>query len=266
MSKSKKHTVLISGSQGRMGRELCAILNDHPKLKLGASVDKNEIKAFDARHTAVLKPTQASLNAVLAASDVVIDFSTPSGTKALVEAMKTTSEKSILIGTTGLDEKIQQAIRKIAKDCGHRVLVAGNTSIGVFQMARLAFEAARSLHPLGFDVEITETHHRMKVDAPSGTALLLANVIKQALPRSEIVFNRTGARKANSIGIQSVRGGGVFGEHEIRFLSDHEEVRLSHRAFSRTLFANGAINLALDVEKKIKSGQVVALQDFILKS
>ena len=266
MSKKRKQSVLISGSQGRMGRELCYLLDNHPKLFLGAAVDKNDIKVFDVKHTAVLKPTQASLNAVFSASDVVIDFSTPAGTNALIDAMETAKDKDILIGTTGLDKKTYLRIQKISKHNGHRVLMAGNTSIGIFQLARLAFSAAQSLYPLGFDVEITETHHRMKADAPSGTALLLANVIKQAIPRSEIVFNRTGARKENTIGIQSVRGGGVFGEHEIRFLSDHEEINLSHRAFSRILFAKGAMNLALDIGTKLKRGQTVELQEFILKS
>jgi 4-hydroxy-tetrahydrodipicolinate reductase len=120
------------------------------------------------------------------------------------------------------------------------------------------------LAPLGFDIEITETHHRMKADAPSGTALLLADVIHSALPGSTIDFNRTGARKKNSIGVHSVRGGGIFGEHDIRLISDDEELSISHRAFSRALFAKGALSLTLEIEAKVPSGKVMELSEFIL--
>ena len=247
-----------------MGREICRLLTEHSRLTLGASVDRNEIKAHDKKYTAVMKSTQSSLDAVMAGVDIVIDFSIPSGTKALIKSLRSAKSKVVLIGTTGLDETAKKEISKVAKSGGHRVLIAGNTSVGIFTLAKLAVSAAKTLTPLGFDVEITETHHRMKADAPSGTALLLADVMQRSIPGSAVVFNRKGPRKNNSIGIQSVRGGGVFGEHDIRLISDDEELSLSHRAFSRELFAKGALNLALEICDKVPSGKAIDLADFVL--
>lgn len=261
--KIKKKDVLIYGAAGRMGLVLCNLLESHPHLKLGASVDKDEIKAYDQKHVAAFKPSPASLDAVLSGVDIVIDFSTPAATKALLQALMRCKKKNVLIGTTGLEEKVRSELRKVAHAGGHKILVAGNTSIGVFTLAKLAAIAAKSLAPKGFDIEITETHHRMKLDAPSGTAIFLANVIKRELPNSEIEFNRHGQRKKNSIGIQSVRGGGVFGEHEVRLISDDEEVNISHRAFSRTLFARGALNLALEITSKIPVGKALDLSELV---
>lgn len=262
-SKIKKEDVLIYGAGGRMGLALCHLLDSHPQLKLGASVDKDEIKAYDQKHVAAFKPSPASLDAVLSGVDIVVDFSTPAATKSLLQALKRCKKKNVLIGTTGLDEKIRSELRKVAKAGDHKILIAGNTSAGVFMLAKLAASAAKSLAPKGFDIEITETHHRMKLDAPSGTAIFLANVIQRTLPNSEIEFNRHGQRKKNSIGIQSVRGGGVFGEHEIRLISDDEEVNISHRAFSRTLFARGALNLAMEIAGTIPAGKALDLSELV---
>jgi 4-hydroxy-tetrahydrodipicolinate reductase len=262
--KKNRQNVLVSGSAGRMGREICSLLTSHPQLVLGASVDRNEIKAHDLKHTAVLKPTQSSLNAVMAGVDVVIDFSTPDGTRNLIKSLSKETGKCVLIGTTGLDKKIKSELQKVARAGDHKILVAGNTSVGVFTLAKLAVSAAKLLAPLGFDIEITETHHRMKADAPSGTALLLADVIQSALPSSVIEFNRRGTRKKNSIGIHSVRGGGVFGEHDIRLISDDEELSIGHRAFSRALFAKGALSIALEIKTKVPNGKAMELSEFIL--
>ena len=264
MSKQKQQTVLICGASGRMGQELCRLVGEHSKLHLGATVDHRGIRAFDRGHSAVLKYSQKAFNAVLAGADIAIDFSSPAGTKMLLEGLRQTAGKSVLVGTTGLPEKIKTELKRAAKSGEHRLLIAGNTSLGVATVAKLSVQAAQMLAPAGFDIEITETHHRMKTDSPSGTALLLADVLKKSVHGSSIVLNRSGPRKANSIGIHSVRGGGVFGEHEIRFISDHEEVKISHRAFSRALFANGAINLVLSLNAKIKPGQAIEMADFIL--
>jgi 4-hydroxy-tetrahydrodipicolinate reductase len=247
-----------------MGRQLCDLLKSHETLTLGASFDRDEIKAFDDKHTAVMKASQASLDAIVAASDVIIDFSSPSATRMLVKSLQDSKDKVVLIGTTGLDDKLKLSLAKVAKRCGHKILIAGNTSLGIFTLAQRAIETARTLPSAGFDVEIIETHHRMKVDAPSGTALLLADVIKSAMPGSKIIFNRDGSRKPNQIGLHAVRGGGVIGEHEVRFIADEEEVSLSHRAFSRILFAKGALSLASSIEKHVNSGEALNLSDYII--
>jgi 4-hydroxy-tetrahydrodipicolinate reductase len=264
MPQKRRDNVLICGANGRMGQQLCELLKNHTTLRLGASFDRDEIQAFDEGHTAVLKSNQSSLDAIVTASDLIIDFSSPAATKMLVKSLQNSQDKVVLIGTTGLDDSLKLSLMKAAKKGGHKVLIAGNTSLGIFTLAQRALETAKTLPPAGFDVEITETHHRMKVDAPSGTALLLAEVIKSSMPGSKIVFNRDGARKPNSIGLHSIRGGGVIGEHQVRFIADEEEVCLSHRAFSRALFAKGALSLASSIAMQVKSGESLNLSDYII--
>lgn len=264
MAKSPIKTVLIYGASGRMGHELTDILANHKSLILGAVADVSEIRVFDKQHTAILKNSLPALTAVVEAVDYIIDFSSPKGSDLLSQALSRSKQKTVLFGTTGLPDAIKTKLKQIAKRCGHKILLAGNTSLGIATLARLAVNAAHALEGDNFDIEITETHHRMKADAPSGTALLLAQVLQRALKGSKITFQRSGKRTEGSIGIHSIRGGGVFGEHEIRFLSDHEEVRLSHRAFNRVLFANGAIKLIAEVDKKLKSGSGLELSDFLL--
>ncbi len=264
MPKKSRDNVLICGANGRMGRQLCDLLKNHATLKLGACFDRDEIQAFDQGHTAVLKSNQSSLDAIVAASEVIIDFSSPVATKMVAKSLQNSKDKVVLIGTTGLDESLKLSLMKAAKRGGHKILLAGNTSLGIFTLAQRALETARTLPPAGFDVEITETHHRMKADAPSGTALLLADVIKSAMPGSKIVFNREGARKPNSIGMHSIRGGGVIGEHQVRFIADEEEVCLSHRAFSRALFAKGALSLASSIATRVREGEALNLSDYII--
>ena len=269
MSKStKKITVtkpscLIYGSSGRMGIELIEILKNHPRLRLEATVNSNEILAFDEKHTAVLKTNPQALTAVLQGADFIIDFSSPEGTKALTKALSRVDGKTVLVGTTGISDKEKSAIRKVAETNHHKILMAGNTSLGVASLAKLARSAARMLESNDFDIEILETHHRMKVDAPSGTALLLAKVIQSARPELDVIFNRSGKRKPNTIGIHSIRGGGVIGEHTVRFISANEELSFSHNAFSRSLFASGALQLISELDDKVKPGIAMELFEFL---
>ncbi len=266
-SELARKNVLLVGAQGRMGVELSALLGDHPHFQLGAAMDSDDIKIFDQQHTAVLPCNQKSLAAVIQGADVVIDFSSPSGTTDLIKALLTCREKTVLIGTTGLNSTHRNALIRAAKKGGHKILITGNTSLGVATLAKLAGLAARELAPLGFDIEIIESHHKKKIDAPSGTALLLADVIKSKLPHYKILTSRTGRRVDRTIGIHSVRGGGVVGEHEIRLISDHEELTLSHRAFSRSLFASGALNLIAVISSEVPAGRALNLSDWVsLKS
>ncbi len=263
-SLAQKQDVLVFGASGRMGLELVDLLKDHPTLRLGASVTLTEITVYDADHFAVLKNTTKALTAVLQGADIVIDFSSPQGTSTLIKCLGAAKNKIYLIGTTGLPEKLKSEIKSLAKTCRHKILMAGNTSLGVATLAKLAVTAAKVLGPIGFDIEITETHHRLKADAPSGTAVFFAEMIQKALPKSKIIFNGTGRRVPGSIGIHSIRGGGVIGDHEIRFISDSEQIELSHRALNRSLFAKGALNLVLEMTTTLKSGTAVELRDYIL--
>jgi 4-hydroxy-tetrahydrodipicolinate reductase len=178
--------------------------------------------------------------------DVVFDFSTPEANQLLLAALQQAGVHGarVLIGTTGLAPQLLVEWRKVARDLDLTVLVAPNTSVGVLLTLKAALVAALPLSRMGFDIEITETHHRAKKDAPSGTARFLADALAREVHGSRVVAHRSGARQAGEIGVHAVRGGGVVGEHEIRLIGDNEEVAIRHRAFSRALFATGAVVLA----------------------
>ncbi|MCX6117539.1 MAG: 4-hydroxy-tetrahydrodipicolinate reductase [Proteobacteria bacterium] len=226
MSTKKKGTktnLWIQGREGRMGSEIETILENSPELNFELS-DK-------------FVTNQKS-------SNLVIDFSSPEGTASLLMLAKKRKDVFFLIGTTGLPEKLISQWKSVAVKQGHKVLFAQNTSLGVYTLATSIGAIAKKLVPNEFDLEIVETHHNKKKDAPSGTALLLARMIQKDVPDLKIVFGHSALRPAKSIGIHAVRGGGVFGEHEIRFIGQHEEIAIKHRAFSRKLFASGALALS----------------------
>jgi 4-hydroxy-tetrahydrodipicolinate reductase len=179
------------------------------------------------------------------AVDLVVDFSAPEANVLLFDAMRTSRRKgmAVLLGTTGLTPEQLTRWRDVASAGAHRILVAPNTSIGILLLAKAALLAAGVAAGLAFDVEIVETHHRAKKDAPSGTAKFLAETIAGGVDDLAPQYDRRGARRAGEIGVHAVRGGGVYGEHEVRIIGDSEEICLSHRAFSRSLFAAGALTL-----------------------
>jgi 4-hydroxy-tetrahydrodipicolinate reductase len=246
-----------------MGQQLVEATSKDPNLILAATVSRNEIKAFDAEHTAVLKHSQSALCAVIQGADVVIDFSAPTATLKLAKALESASDKTVLIGTTGLSSKEIRALSIAAKRGRHRILIAGNTSLGVATLAKLIGTAVTALSDHGFDIEIIEAHHRMKKDAPSGTALFLAEIVKRANPKLKVINDRKGPRQPHTFSIHAIRGGGIIGEHEIRLISDHEEISLGHRAFNRSLFAKGALTLAHDIHLSLKPGCCLDLADYI---
>lgn len=216
--------VWVHGVAGRMGSELKGVLAHHKDLVFAGGSDRES-------------PID------LHAADLYIDFSTPDGNARLLDAFitdKGLARRSILICTTGLSADSKALWRTFADKAGHALLLAPNTSIGILVLAKTAQALARTMTGLHYDIEITETHHRQKKDAPSGTALFLADAVHQGVKTLSPVFAREGERKPEEIGISSVRGGGVFGEHEVRLIGDADEVTLSHRAFSRGLFAAGA--------------------------
>ena len=184
--------------------------------------------------------------ALAKAADVLIDFSSP---KALVANLgaAVAAGTPIVIGTTGLEEDHHRSIDDAARHVA--VLQTGNTSLGVTLLARLVEEAARKLGP-EWDIEIAEMHHRMKVDAPSGTALLLGRAA--AAGRSIDLAQHsergrdgiTGARATGSIGFAALRGGSVAGDHTVYFATDNERIEITHRAENRTVFARGALKAA----------------------
>lgn len=184
--------------------------------------------------------------ALAQASDVLIDFSSPHALEANLDAALAASVP-VVVGTTGLEERhhflIDHAADRLA------VLQTGNTSLGVNMLAHLVAEAAARLGE-DWDIEIVETHHRMKVDAPSGTALLLGEAAAQARGIDLATHSErgrdgiTGARAIGTIGFASLRGGSVAGDHSVHFLADNERITLSHLAENRGIFARGAVRAA----------------------
>lgn len=174
------------------------------------------------------------------ASDCVIDFTTPEGTKALLEcAVKT--HTSLVIGTTGLDA----ATESLLKDASNTVPIvyAANTSVGVNLLIALVEQAAARLAP-HWDIEIFESHHKNKIDAPSGTALALGKAAQKGRGGGNFVTDRNGKRVEGDIGYAVSRGGDVVGEHMVTFYSMGERIELGHRATDRSLFARGALQAA----------------------
>jgi 4-hydroxy-tetrahydrodipicolinate reductase len=219
----------IIGSKGRMGQALIA-----GAAAAGLSV----AGAIDAGGDPI---------ALAKSSDVLIDFSSPSALVANLGAA-VAAGTPIVVGTTGLEEHHHQSIDDAARHVA--VLQTGNTSLGVTLLARLVREAAAKLGP-DWDIEIAEMHHRHKVDAPSGTALLLgqAAAAGRGTPlESNSERGRdgvTGPRASGAIGFASLRGGSVAGDHTVYLATENERIELTHRAENRTIFANGALKAAV---------------------
>ena len=216
----------ILGSAGRMGQAIARAIADQPGLTLAGGIDKGENPA-----------------PLAAAAQVLIDFSSPHALEAHLDAA-IAHARPLLIGTTGLEERhhwlIDQAAESIA------VLQTGNTSLGVNMLAALVEQAAARLGE-DWDIEIVETHHRMKVDAPSGTALLLGDAaargrhVPLAEARTPAREGITGARTPGTIGFAALRGGTVAGDHTVHFLGTSERLSFSHLAENRDIFAAGAL-------------------------
>lgn len=218
----------IIGSEGRMGQAIAAILGEAGHEHVGG-IDQGGDPA-----------------ALAAKADVLVDFSSPHALEANLDAAMAAGVP-VVVGTTGLEERHHWLIDSAAQTIP--VLQTGNTSLGVTLLAHLVRQAAASLGE-DWDIEIVETHHRMKVDAPSGTALLLGEAAAKGrgIPlEGNAERGRdgiTGKRAQGAIGFASLRGGTVAGEHSVFFLSDNERLTLSHSAENRSIFAKGALRAA----------------------
>ncbi len=220
----------IFGSKGRMGQAIAAAIADSAQaLSFAGGVDAGE-----------------SGDVLAARADVLIDFSAPAALEEHLD-LAIAANTPIVIGTTGLEERHHWLIDEAATSIA--VLQTGNTSLGVTLLAALVREAAARLGP-DWDIEIVETHHRMKVDAPSGTALLLGEAAAKGrglVLADAKVSGRdgiTGARDSGSIGFAALRGGTVAGDHSVLFLGEAERLTLSHLAENRSIFARGALKAA----------------------
>lgn len=250
MSAAPTARVGIYGAGGRMGRALVSAVLEQPALSLGAAVDAPGSPSLgqDAGTLAGTAPLGVLLTqdpAALAKTDVVIDFSTAAATEALLPAL-TAARVPAVIGTTGLSDSARRALGELARVVP--VVQAPNYSIGVAVLNHVLGEAARLLGP-DYDAELVEAHHKHKVDAPSGTALRLAETVRAAkgLPADALVTGRAGSagpRRKEEIGVLALRGGDVVGDHTMFFYGPGERLEFTHRAHDRSLFARGAVRAA----------------------
>ncbi|HKA42323.1 MAG TPA: 4-hydroxy-tetrahydrodipicolinate reductase [Burkholderiales bacterium] len=249
--------VAIAGASGRMGRALIEEVLRGADVRLAAALEQrgNAAVGRDAGESAG-SPCGVRVSDDVAASidgcDVLIDFTRPEGTLAHVVACARLRVKMV-IGTTGFSEEQRKQIAEAAR--GVAIAMAPNFSVGVNVMFRLLDIAARSLAQ-GYDIEILEAHHRHKVDAPSGTALRMGEVVARALGRDlrqSAIYGRegvTGERKDDTIGFATVRGGDLVGDHCAMFIGAGERLEITHRASSRANYATGALRAARYIMSK----------------
>lgn len=222
--------IAVVGSGGRMGKTIIDVIKNDEKIKLGATLDKND-----------------DLNNFLEDFDVLIDFTRP---EATLEYLKICADnhKKMVIGTTGFNETQLQQLEKLAKQTA--VVFAPNMSVGVNLSLKLLEMTAKVIGE-DADIEIVEAHHRYKIDAPSGTALKMGEVVANALGRDLkecAVYGREGieeVRDKKTIGFSTIRGGDVVGEHTVSFFMDGERVEITHKASSRKTFALGSVRASI---------------------
>ncbi len=235
--------ILISGCSGRLGSVIAKLASDSRELEVVAGVDRVGAASF---------PIFDDFSKVDVECDVIVDVSHHTVAPALME-YAASKNIPVVICTTGHTDEEEQIIREASKKIP--VLKSRNMSLGINVMMELVRRAASALGD-GYDIEVVEAHHSKKLDAPSGTALMLADAAKEVREDAEYVYDRTPRRQERDkreIGIHSVRGGTIVGEHSVIFAGLDEVITLSHSAGSRDLFASGAIKAALFV-KDAKAG------------
>ena len=230
-------TILLSGCNGRMGRAVVSMLEGNPDMSVVAGMDL-------AAGASPLFPVYDSFDKINETADVAIDFSHISLTPALL-AYCVGKKLPLVLCTTGIAGDLEAQVADAAKTIP--IFQSFNMSLGVSLMLALVRQAAKVLGS-AYDVEIIEQHHNKKVDAPSGTAWMIAKAAASALPfEPEYVFDRTGEhrqRGRKEIGVHSIRGGAIVGEHQAMFIGPNETISVSHSAQSRELFADGAVRAA----------------------
>lgn len=236
MTKAKAK-VLVSGCNGHMGQILCRLIDESENFKVQYGFDKSawELQNYFAC-TSLEEIEDMEDN-----PDIIIDFSSPEATMQLLEFAKKFNIP-IVIATTGLTENENKEITEAAKMVP--IFKSANMATDITLFKNILQKVAPQLKDC--DIEIFEAHHNRKKDSPSGTALLLARAIKDVFAEGEkkIVYGRTGKREKNEIGITSVRGGNIVGEHSVFFFGPNETLEIKHTAYSRDVFAEGAIKAA----------------------
>lgn len=248
--------IAITGAAGRMGRMLIEAVLNAPDLTLVAALEHagsdalgDDAGAFLGKDTGVIISSDTN---TIAEADCLIDFSLPEGTTSYLQACVQHKTKCV-IGTTGLNDEQRQAIEKAAKTIA--VVFAPNMSVGVNATLRLVELAAKLLQN-GFDAEVFEAHHRHKVDAPSGTALIMGEIIANAWGKQldDVAqwtrHGHTGERETGEIGFSVVRGGDIVGDHTVYFCGEGERIEITHRSNSRATYAQGSLRAARYLARK----------------
>ncbi len=230
--------ILLHGCCGRMGHMITDIASKDERVRIEAGVD-----AFGSQYSTY--PVYRTLDEVKEEADVVVDFSTASAVDGVL-AYCVKKELPLVLCTTGLSPEQIANLDTVSESIP--VLRSANMSVGINLIMSILKEAAPKLAQAGFDIEIVEKHHRQKLDAPSGTAIALAESINEGLAEPyEFVYDRSTRREkrpAKEIGISAVRGGTIVGDHDVLFAGEDEVITFSHRAYSRAVFAKGAIESA----------------------
>ncbi len=242
--------LIMHGCNGVMGQVISQIVEETDGAKMVAGIDR-----FDDGKNSY--PVFTDIKACDVEADAIIDFSAAPAVDALLD-YAVEKQIPVVVCTTGLSEeqleKLEEASKKVA------VLRSANMSLGVNMLLKLLKEAAEILAPAGFDVDIVEKHHRRKLDAPSGTALALADAVNEAVDNEyEYVYDRSERREQRpkkEIGISAVRGGTIVGEHEVIFAGQDEVIEFKHTAYSRAIFGKGAVSAAMYL-----AGQPAGLYD-----
>lgn len=229
---------IMHGCNGRMGRVITGLIKEDEAIEIVAGVDAFTGIANDY-------PVFESIGACDAEADVVIDFSNAGAVDALLDYC-TAKKLPVVLCSTGLSDEQLKKVEESAKETA--VLKSANMSMGINLLLKLLKDAAKVLAPAGYDIEIVEKHHNQKLDAPSGTAIALADSINEAMDHNfEYTYDRSAERKkrsAKEIGISAVRGGTIVGEHEVLFAGMDEVIEFKHTAFSRGVFGKGAVEAA----------------------
>ena len=229
---------ILHGACGRMGRMISDIVSRDDAIEIVAGVD-----AFGSKYAQF--PVYTSLDECKEEADVIIDFSTASAMSGLF-AYSAARGIPVVVCTTGLSEEQTAAMKETSSRVA--VLKSANMSLGINLLQTLLAEAAPKLAAAGFDIEVVEKHHNQKIDAPSGTALALADSINDAMDGAyTYVYDRSARRQKRpekEIGISAVRGGTIVGDHDVIFAGEDEVITFSHRAYSRAVFGKGAVEAA----------------------
>ena len=232
--------IVIQGIGGRMGHVLCDMIAQREDCRVVAGIDMK-----DGEQNGI--PVYDSLEKLNGKGDVIIDFSSPAAVEKALPYCQT-HKLPIVVCTTGLSEELQLKVVQLSRSVP--VFKSANMSMGINVLAELCKRASAVLG-INYDIEIVEQHHHNKLDAPSGTALMIADAINAEAGNSyEYVYDRSQVRQkrgAKELGISSVRGGGIVGEHDVLFCGPEEVLTLSHSAGSRGVFADGAVQAALYV-------------------